>query len=198
MTAKSRAYNFAYLCNSYNRTDAACIEYINKYDDFYSEIYQGWNSLMNACNNNLELTALQLIQLGVNVNYVSPSGYTALYLAVAYDMQNVIKKMIEMNVDVNIIGKNILMPLQNAYIWGYEDIAIMLIKAGTNFTDHIDGIIRHERKQIMQCIRDIYRLRIISVINAKRTDTTDNNAMAISFRTIYATGVVDMIAEFII
>ncbi|AYV79103.1 MAG: hypothetical protein Faunusvirus2_50 [Faunusvirus sp.] len=146
-------------------SETNCIEYIDKYNDFYNIVHDRWHSLMYAIwyksnyeHNNNVIT--ELIQRGANINFKSPSGKTPLSLACDY---------------------------------GCTDVAIILVKAGADFVDVIDThIIFYNHQQVIQCIRNVYRERIISVIN------TGDNAIAISFKTTYVSGIINMISEFII
>ncbi|AYV79095.1 MAG: hypothetical protein Faunusvirus2_42 [Faunusvirus sp.] len=139
-----------------------CIEYINKYDDFYHTQIDGWNSIMYAIGYKHINVIKELIRKGINLNQKTRDGNTVLMLA---------------------------------YFYYSEDVVIMLIKAGADFINMINNyIVYSKHPKIIQCVREVYRQRIISVID----DDASDNAMAVSFRTTYASGVVDMISEFII
>ncbi|AYV79671.1 MAG: hypothetical protein Faunusvirus35_10 [Faunusvirus sp.] len=144
------------------KSDKECIEYINRYNDFYDVPVRRWNSLMHAIVFKRKNLVTELIRKGANVNYKSPSGKTCLALTCIYR---------------------------------YEDIVIILIEAGAFFVDIIDSyIVKYSCYQVIQYIRNVYRKRIISVIN----DDTSDNALAVSFKTVYVAGIIDMISEFII
>ncbi|AYV79664.1 MAG: hypothetical protein Faunusvirus35_3 [Faunusvirus sp.] len=150
----------------YDSDRTKCIEYINKYNDFYDTPLSGWSSIMYATLYRRTDVIKELILKGVNINNKTPIGETALYIACLYNS---------------------------------DGIAITLIDAGADFVDTIDtGILDHYSPRISQYIRNIYQQQIISVVNAERTDSMDNNALATSFRTTYVPGVIDMISEFII
>ncbi|AYV79104.1 MAG: hypothetical protein Faunusvirus2_51 [Faunusvirus sp.] len=159
-TALIHAGRFITLTCSENSTK--CIEYINRYDDFYNISIAGWTPLMYSICEHIDVMAI-LIQKGVNVNYKSQGGINTLTLAC---------------------------------IHGYEDKAIMLIKAGIDFVDLIDThIVKFGYQQVMLCIRNVYQQCITSTIN---DDDACDNAIATSFKTTYVSGIINMIGEFII
>ncbi|AYV79096.1 MAG: hypothetical protein Faunusvirus2_43 [Faunusvirus sp.] len=172
ITAYDHARDFVDLFSL--RDEMKCIEYIDKYNDFYNTNINAWTPLMYA---------------------------------IFYRKINVISKLIHKGADINYRTVYNRMPLMIACEYGTTEIVIMLIKAGAYFVGHAgheghEGhadildthIVKYNHFKIMQYIRDVYRQHIISVIN----DDISDNALAVSFRTTYASGVVDMISEFII
>ncbi|AYV79118.1 MAG: hypothetical protein Faunusvirus2_65 [Faunusvirus sp.] len=194
-TAIEHAQEFARLLRT--RDETKCIKYIDEYNDFYDiAVNKDRNSLYTpltfACFYGLKQVALKLIHAGANVNLVSKI-YTPLYCACGYyGDNNIVTELIRQGVDINYKYKK-CSPLLLALTFEKLDIIITLIKAGANFLDIIDKH-DHLTQKIMLCIRDAYRLRIKSVID----DNTNDNAMAISFKTIYVSGIIDIISKFII
>ncbi|AYV79091.1 MAG: hypothetical protein Faunusvirus2_38 [Faunusvirus sp.] len=108
---------------------------------------------------------------------------------------NVIAELVRKGANVNYETPGGNTPLKSACFNKYEDMAIMLIKMGAHFADIIDThIVKYNNHKVIIYLRDLYQQRIKSVIN----DDTGDNALAVSFRTTYVSGIVDIVSEFII
>ncbi|AYV79094.1 MAG: hypothetical protein Faunusvirus2_41 [Faunusvirus sp.] len=168
-----------------------CFEYIDKYNDFYNAYTpNGWSPLRYACFSNCEQIAYKLIGVGADINSCNDGKVSPLMWATINTNAKMVTELIRLGADVNynsIHHNSALMIALN------EQIIITLIKAGAYFLDVIGIYTRYDTPKVRQCIRDIYSQHIISVIDAK-----DDNALAVSFRTTYAIGLVDIIGEFII
>ncbi|AYV79086.1 MAG: hypothetical protein Faunusvirus2_33 [Faunusvirus sp.] len=200
--AIEHSIEFAHLVR--DQDDAKCVEYIDKYDDFYDIVWSKiWGSLrtplLYACYYSLEQTALKLIHRVKDINFTFPEHFTPLMCACCYyGNENTVAELVRKGADINAKCLH-YSALSLAYSYNKEHAAITLIKAGAEFADIINtDSTRYGNKQINQCIRDKYQQLILSIIDTERTDESDDNAMAVSFRTTYAVGVVGIISDFII
>ena len=85
----------------------------------------------------------QIIESGLDVNFLDEDGYTPLHRAIIYNKIESVSALIE-TVDVNKLGKSFsfqlyefdaISPLHLASALGYTDIAIELIKNGANINE---------------------------------------------------------------
>ncbi|AYV79082.1 MAG: hypothetical protein Faunusvirus2_29 [Faunusvirus sp.] len=174
------------------RNEIECLKYIEKYSDFYDTTNGFSTPLSIACTRGLEQVVYKLIAKGVNVNLRTNSGYTPLHYAASFK-NNILNTLIKhgANLDDDYNGMRAIMFAINTKCNGN---VIILLKAGATFVDIIDShISRGGYPDIIQCVRNVYRQRIRSII-----DTNDDNTMAACFRTTYAIKLVDIISEFII
>ncbi|AYV79673.1 MAG: hypothetical protein Faunusvirus35_12, partial [Faunusvirus sp.] len=119
----------------------------------------------------------------------------SLICAIAFQYENIVTELIRMGANVNYksVGNKTVLTL--SCIYRRENIIIILIEAGALFVEFIDShIVKYSCYQVIQYIRNVYRKQIISVID----DGSTNNAMAVSFKTTYVSGIIDIISEFII
>ncbi|AYV79093.1 MAG: hypothetical protein Faunusvirus2_40 [Faunusvirus sp.] len=177
-----------------DENEAKCIEYIDKYNDFYNIYVHSSSPLTCACVNGMDTVAYKLLDCGADIN-LSDDGWHSLMWACFQRHTNLALELIRRGANVNNVSQYGTTALRLACRYMCIDIAIALIKAGAHFVDIIDThILCSDQKKIIQYVREVYRQQIMSVIN----DDTNDNALATSFRTTYAVGVVDMISEFII
>ncbi|AYV79080.1 MAG: hypothetical protein Faunusvirus2_27 [Faunusvirus sp.] len=173
-----------------------CIEYIDKHNDFYNTIMGIWSPLTYACNYEKYKVVYKLLDVGADIN-LSVAGWSPLMYASYLGNINLGTELLKRGANINYKNSRGSSALSVACVYGRLKFAAMLITAGADFIDlnfYNMYDLCHKNGPIMQSIRDVYRKRILAVID----DDTCNNAMAASFRTTYAIELVDMISEFII
>ncbi|AYV79584.1 MAG: hypothetical protein Faunusvirus25_2 [Faunusvirus sp.] len=80
-----------------------CIEYINKYDDFYNAIYRNNshpNMLQLACAYRMDNVAIALIDKKCDLTYQDIDGYTAMMIASCFGLKNVVAYIINNSTDI--------------------------------------------------------------------------------------------------
>ena len=173
--------------------ECSSMEYIDKYNNFYdisiSQYSINNTPLVAACALYRKQTAFKLIKAGANVNIHNNLQQSPLQLSCIYDNNtDLITELIKHGADIEYKTPWGATALSNSYFYAQEENVIALVEAGA----HIHADLCYSIT-MNKCIRDIYRKRIVLIIN-----DDINNAIATSFRTTYAIGVVDIIAEFII
>ncbi|AYV79672.1 MAG: hypothetical protein Faunusvirus35_11 [Faunusvirus sp.] len=122
-------------------------------------------------------------------------GWSSLMRAIAFRRKNTVIELIRKGANVNYKSLGGSTCLELICIYKYENLAIILIEAGAIFVNIIDShIVKYNCNQVIQHIKNVYRKQIISVIDSESTD----NALAVSFKTVYVAGIIDIISEFII
>ncbi|AYV79084.1 MAG: hypothetical protein Faunusvirus2_31 [Faunusvirus sp.] len=185
------------------RDETAYLKYMEDHQDFYNipNVY-GWTPLKSACYYDLKNIVFKLLDKNVDINLeIDTYVRTTLMYAVTHCNSNdILIELIRRGANVNYKNRHDESALVVALLLTmYAEKAIILIRAGAEFIDLIDDhIVKYNNHKVMKYIRNIYQQKIIAVIDAERTDKSDDNAMATSFRTTYAVGVVDIISEFII
>ncbi|AYV79379.1 MAG: hypothetical protein Faunusvirus11_18 [Faunusvirus sp.] len=212
MTAYERANEFREIVYNDHNKSVRCLEYIDKYDNFYDTFSSGgFSALILACANGLELVAYKLIDRGAKVNIKCSSGHTPLSVAIRYgnmsqpQYTNLIRTLIKNGADVSTIQyeKSILLYALLKFV--DREIVMMLIEAGADYVDAFDKIkqIKLTRYnniddkyicELIEYIKDRYRKQIILTID----DTSPDNQLFKSFRTTYVSGVINIITNFIL
>ncbi|AYV79081.1 MAG: hypothetical protein Faunusvirus2_28 [Faunusvirus sp.] len=178
----------------HTESEIKCVEYIDKYNDFYDTIAGIWSPLTYACNYEKFKVVYKLLDVGADIN-LSVSGWNALMYVSYLGNIDVATELLRRGANINYKNSRYSSALSIACTYGRDQLAAILIKMGADFVELLDYYnICFKTVHIIQSIRDVYRQRIIAIIDGKSGD----NAMAVSFRTTYAVGVVDIIAEFII
>ncbi|AYV79532.1 MAG: hypothetical protein Faunusvirus20_15 [Faunusvirus sp.] len=203
MTPNERALEFSKLIE--REDDAVCIEYIERYTDFYDceiNIYAGFNSpIIYACANNREPIVVALIKHGADVTKSTETGCTILHYAALKGMNTVIKEILQRdtNKNINLPALYNYTALSYACVVDNDEVAYELLKAGAEFMDVINckntGLTMMLTSNMHKCtghIREVYNTNILSVINS------GDNVMATSFQKTYVPQLVNVICEFII
>ncbi|AYV79419.1 MAG: hypothetical protein Faunusvirus13_12 [Faunusvirus sp.] len=84
------------------QSEDKCIEYINKYNDFYDTIYANQgdeNMLMYTCHRGLSRVAIALIDKKCDLTYQVGCGYTSLIYASLYLLYKVVAHIIDNSQD---------------------------------------------------------------------------------------------------
>jgi ankyrin repeat protein len=89
--------------------DKECIEYINRYNDFYETPINRWSALMRAVAFKHKNTVTELIRKGADINYKSLGGHTSLALSCRYRQQDLAIILLEAGaIFVDIIDSHIV------------------------------------------------------------------------------------------
>ncbi|AYV79478.1 MAG: hypothetical protein Faunusvirus16_12 [Faunusvirus sp.] len=155
-----------------------------------ANIHAGHFLEMIGFSNNTK--CIRYINMYTDFHNILIIDWSMLMWTINYRRKKLIIEFIRKGVDVNHKSQYGASALTAACVYDdYEDIVIMLIKAGAYFVDIIDThIYKHEKTK--RYIREMYRQHIILVINS------GDNAIAGSFKKTYVSGIIDMISEFII
>lgn len=107
--------------------------------DLNSQNDEGTTALMMAVRDHHLSLLAALLSLGANPNIRDNKGRTSLHWAVSENDPDVVKQLIDAGADTDVQNDDMAhTPLMQAVYWGYEDMALYLIKdarAGLNFQD---------------------------------------------------------------
>ncbi|AYV79619.1 MAG: hypothetical protein Faunusvirus29_8 [Faunusvirus sp.] len=182
--------------------ETACLNYIDKYSDFYDiKIGTCENSaLLNAiCLKMSNKIIFRLIDQKADVNTYNISNITPLTAAVLSSDYTVITRLVDAGANIN---NDNPVPLLCSLYHNQYSVATYLIDKGAHFNEYIN-IFDDKRyfptnyeifTNIKNYIRLLYKQSIHNIIN----DKSVNNAMARCFATTYVPQLVDVICEFII
>ncbi|AYV79805.1 MAG: hypothetical protein Faunusvirus55_3 [Faunusvirus sp.] len=87
-----------FICLVQKRNEHKCIDYINKYNDFYDAEFDNCfkaSVLQTVCANELDQVAITLIDKKCNLTHQDISGFTPIMYASCYGLQNVVTHMID-------------------------------------------------------------------------------------------------------
>ncbi|AYV79529.1 MAG: hypothetical protein Faunusvirus20_12 [Faunusvirus sp.] len=210
---------------AYARDDDKCVAYVNANSDFHkTEIYYNFagdiSPLMVACIHGLAKTVTALLNQNADVNYTDKHGTNAMiYSCCCSDKSytlNIIKQLVAHNADVNHKNHYNNSALLLADSCNITDVGQYLIQlslnndaednnkiTSCNLTDLIDKYIDNKRHPFCMFTSTGYfvpsiRKRYCEVIKHAVDDVSENNMLAVSFRTTYVIQLVDLIAAYII
>ncbi|AYV79368.1 MAG: hypothetical protein Faunusvirus11_7 [Faunusvirus sp.] len=102
MDAKQNSRRNDFINLLWLQDEQKCLEYIDKYDDFYSaisDIHPHKNMLQLACECRLKRVAIALIDKKCDLTHQTTAGYTALLYASIYGLTDVVTHIIDNSQD---------------------------------------------------------------------------------------------------
>ena len=139
-----------------HRGEIACLEYIDKYDDFYNIPVHNWSPIMYMIYDNYFKAVKILIKKGADVNHMTPDSMIALKVACAHGYVESAVMLIKAGasfvniIDTHITGHKHIM-LYVRYIYGRRIKAVMDDDSSTD-------------NMMAQCFRTTYVPEIVDMI----------------------------------
>ncbi|AYV79533.1 MAG: hypothetical protein Faunusvirus20_16 [Faunusvirus sp.] len=200
MIAQEHVFEFIDLVKTGD--EVRCIDYIDKYTDFYNtEVYTSTFvyvsksvPLMIASRAGLDKVVAKLLAKNVDVNYREQYGWNTLLYACRDGFKSIVCMLLDGGINVHSKSDYGYTALHIAMIYSKYDIAVEIVKRDGDTVNINAYNHAHELKDLVNKMKNIYQTEIFNIIEDKSSD----NIMAMSFRKTYVPQIVNMICEYML